>query len=149
MHRHHLAAALAAAALLTLTGCSSDSKPAADKPADAPAPATSPSPRIDPERAALDKAVRAYSAAYFQPDGKAAYALLSKRCQTKAGDEDVFAIVVDTAAKGYGRQELQTLTIDQLAGDMARVSYTYLVPKLNQSQQPWTREAGAWHYDGC
>ncbi|MER5482932.1 hypothetical protein ABT024_06910 [Streptomyces sp. NPDC002812] len=150
MHRHRTAAALtAAAAVLALTGCSSlKSEPKTD-PLTSSAPTAAPSPKVDPARAELDKAVRAYSAAYFKPDGAAAYAALSARCQTKAGDADVFAIVVDTAAKGYGKQEIQTLTIDQLAGDMARVSYTYAVPKLDQKSQPWAREGGAWKYDGC
>ncbi|RKT02180.1 hypothetical protein BX286_0045 [Streptomyces sp. 3211.6] len=35
------------------------------------------------------------------------------------------------------------LDVDQLAGGMARVSYTFAVPELNQARQPWTREAGA------
>jgi hypothetical protein len=147
MRTHHTITLLTAAGLLALTGCSSDSSdPAPDKSEAAAAP----SPKVDPERANLDKAVRAYSAAYFKPDGKAAYAALSKRCQTKAGgDPDMFSIIVDNAAKAYGKQDIQSLTIDQLAGDMARVSYTYAVPKLNQSSQPWAREDGTWRYDGC
>ncbi|MFE2879341.1 DUF732 domain-containing protein [Streptomyces roseus] len=48
MRTHHLAAALSAAALLTLVGCSSDPKPTADKPASAPAPASSAPPSADP-----------------------------------------------------------------------------------------------------
>jgi hypothetical protein len=152
MRTHHAAAALlAAAGLLALTGCSEvvSSEPKPDAMA---TPAASPSaeaPKADPARADLEAAVRAYSAAYFKPDGKAAYATLSKRCAAKAGDADLFAGIVDNAAKAYGNQQIQTLTIDQLAGDLARVSYTYSVPKLNQSSQPWAREAGTWKYDGC
>ncbi|THA47715.1 hypothetical protein [Streptomyces sp. A1136] len=152
MRTPHAITAVTAAALLALTGCSSEPKPSdakATPPADAPAPSSSPSPRIDPARADLDKAVRAYSAAYFAPDGKAAYAALSKRCQDKAGNEQVFTAVINNAAKAYGKQEIKTLTIDQLAGDMARVSYTYAVPLLNQTSQPWARESGTWKYDGC
>jgi len=145
--RTHTAAVLLAAAAIVLTGCSSEPKPDA-KPVTDPSTSAQ-APKVDPERANLDKAVRAYSAAYFKPDGKAAYTALSKRCQAKAGDADIFAGIVDTAAKAYGKQEIQTLTIDQLAGDLARVSYTYSVPKLNQSGQPWVREAGTWKYDGC
>ncbi|MEU6756961.1 hypothetical protein [Streptomyces sp. NPDC046685] len=148
MRTHHTAALLAAATALALTGCSNDPAPA-DKPT-SPAPASTPAaPTADPARADLEKAVRAYSNAYFKPDGAAAYATLSKRCAAKAGDADIFTAIIDTAAKAYGKQEIQTLTIDQLAGDMARVSYTYSVPKLNQTSQPWAREAGAWKYDGC
>lgn len=150
MRTHHTITLLTTAGLLALTGCSSNASPpntAASAASDTPTAA--PSPKVDPERANLDKAVRAYSSTYFAPDGKAAYAALSKRCQDKAGDADVFAIVVDTAAKAYGKQQIQTLTIDQLAGDMARVTYTYSVPKLNQTSQPWAREGGTWRYDGC
>lgn len=150
MHRHHTFAVTAtAAALLALTACTSNSSD--PKPAE-PAPSSSTSsaaPKADPARADLEKAVRAYSAAYFTPDGAAAYAALSKRCAAKAGDADIFAGIIDTAAKAYGKQEIQTLTIDQLAGDMARVTYTYSVPKLNQTSQPWAREGGVWKYDGC
>jgi hypothetical protein len=149
MRTHHTITLLAAAGLIVLTGCSNTTSTTDPKPA-SDAPTAAPSPKVDPERANLDKAVRAYSAAYFKPDGKAAYAALSKRCQTKAGgDPEMFSIIVDNAAKAYGKQEIQSLTIDQLAGDMARVSYTYSVPKLNQASQPWAREGGAWRYDGC
>lgn len=148
--RTYTAAALTAAALIALAGCSNNPAPADAAPAPAPADSSAaPSPKPDPARADLEKAVRAYSAAYFAPDGKAAHAALSKRCQAKAGPPELFTAIVETAAKGYGRQEIQTLTIDQLAGDMARVTYTYSVPKLNQSGQPWIREAGTWKYDGC
>ncbi|MEV6569941.1 hypothetical protein [Streptomyces sp. NPDC051577] len=149
MRTHHLVTRIAlAAAALALTGCSSTtSEPKADaKPASSPAAAA---PKEDPARADLEAAVRAYSAAYFKPDGKAAHAALSKRCQAKAGPPELFATIVDNAAKAYGKQEIQSLTVDQLAGDMARVSYTYSVPKLNQTGQPWVKEGGAWKYDGC
>lgn len=46
MRTHHTAAALTAAALLALTGCSSDPKPA--PPAAAPAPASPAQPSADP-----------------------------------------------------------------------------------------------------
>lgn len=146
--RHTATTAAAAALLLALTGCA-DVISSEPKPDDTISSPSAEQPKADPARADLEKAVRAYSAAYFKPDGAAAYATLSKRCQTKAGDAELFAGIVDTAAKAYGKQEIQTLTIDQLAGDLARVSYTYSVPKLNQSSQPWVREAGAWKYDAC
>ncbi|MCB5180173.1 hypothetical protein [Streptomyces antimicrobicus] len=153
MRTHPIAAgALLAAALLAVTGCSSDPAPAADKPvpsASGPAPATSEAPKVDPERARLEAAVRAYSDAYFKPDGKAAYNTLSKRCQGKAGPPELFSTIVDKAAKAYGKQQIQTFRIDQLAGDMARVTYTYSVPALDQTSQPWVKEGGAWRYDGC
>ena len=60
-----------------------------------------------------------------------------------------YSAVITTTAAAYGHQTITTLHVDQLSGDMGRVTYTYTVPKLNQVQQPWTREGGAWHYDAC
>ncbi|MFJ6935702.1 hypothetical protein [Streptomyces sp. NPDC101132] len=148
MRIHHATTLAAAAALLALTGCTSESEPTNASPSGS---ATLGAEAIPDEQARtdLEAAVYAYSDSYFKPDGDAAYRALSKRCAKKAGPQEVFAGIVDTAAKAYGKQEIKSFAIDQLAGDMARVSYTYAVPKLNQSQQPWTREGGVWKYDGC
>ncbi|MET3988056.1 hypothetical protein [Streptomyces sp. PvR034] len=149
MHASRTALAVATG-LLALTGCSSDPGPAAEQPpAHGPAPASSPAPKADPARAELEKAVRAYSSSYFKPDGPAVYAALSQRCTAKIGDPEPFNGVVETAAKTYGKQGITTLTIDDIAGNKAHVSYTYAVPKLSQSSQAWAREGGAWKYDGC
>jgi hypothetical protein len=148
-----------AAAALALTACSSSGTTAAAQPStqassalsspqpSAPAPSSA-APKMDPARAALETAVRAYSTAYFKPDPDAAYALLSKRC-AGAVSQAVYAAVVKGAAKDYGQQAIKTLTVDQLSGSMARVSYTYAVPKLDQNGQPWVREGGSWRYDAC
>lgn len=151
MHASRTALALAAAAgLLALTGCSSAPKPTAEQPpANGPAPSSSPAPTADPARAELEKAVRAYSAAYFKPDGPAVYAALSQRCATKIGDPEPFNGTVEAAAKTYGKQGITSVTIDDIASARAHVSYTYAVPKLSQSSQAWAREGGAWKYDGC
>ncbi|MCX5197214.1 hypothetical protein OOK31_25505 [Streptomyces sp. NBC_00249] len=158
MRTHHTAITLAAAGLLALTACDSDttatpgpsaswSRGTSTSQPDAPAP--SGSSQVAAGAADLERVVRAYSGAYFAGDGPTAYAFLSERCTAKAGDEAVFTTIAEANAKDYGPQEIKTLTVDQLAGDMARVSYTYAVPKLNQSGQPWTREDRAWKYDGC
>jgi len=36
-----------------------------------------------------------------------------------------------------------------LSGSLARVTYTYDQPAIDQSQQPWTFEDGSWQYDSC
>ncbi|TYB39699.1 hypothetical protein FXF50_04790 [Micromonospora sp. AP08] len=37
----------------------------------------------------------------------------------------------------------------QISGDLARVTYTYDVPALNQNKEPWVREDGTWKQDDC
>lgn len=144
------AAALAAVAAITLSGCSSSGSDSATP--GSPAAATSDHPAAtqaaDDGHAALTAAVKAYSTAYFKPDTDAAYALLSARCRA-ASPQAVYASVVTATAKAYGHQAIKTLTVDQISGDLARVTYTYAVPKLNQTGQPWTREGGTWRYDAC
>lgn len=85
MRTHHTITLLAAAGLLALTGCSTDPAPAkTDDPAPAPVGSSAtPAPKLLPARPDLEKAVRAYSDAYFKPDGATAYAALSKRCQDR------------------------------------------------------------------
>lgn len=146
-------ASIAVLAALNLTACTSTGSPtaataatSATSAASSQAPASSPTP--DSGKTALEAAVRAYSKAYFAGDATTAYRLFSKRC-TAAVDKDVYAVAIAAEAKAYGKQAIKTLTVEQLSGDLARVSYTYSVPLLNQKSQPWTREGGAWHYDAC
>jgi hypothetical protein len=49
----------------------------------------------------------------------------------------------------YGAAIMTGYHQDDLSGDSARVTYSYDQPAINQSGQRWTREAGAWHWDGC
>jgi hypothetical protein len=141
-------AAFAALALLTLTACSTQAsnppataspKPGADAQTDKPAA---------DGRAELEAAVRSYSDAYFAADVDTAYGMLSKRCAAKI-DRAWYQGAVEQTVKTMGKHDIKTLTIDTISGDLARVSYTYDVPKLSQTQQPWAREAGAWKYDAC
>ncbi|MEU8779627.1 hypothetical protein [Streptomyces sp. NPDC048606] len=156
--RHHATAVLLAAALLGLTACDGD-------PAAAPAPATPsasptpdagrpavPAPSAPPDALAagdLERVVREYSGHYFAGEGASAYVFLSARCRVAAGDAAAFADTIGRAAREYGPQEIATLTVDRIAGDTARVTYTYAVPGLDRKEQPWTREGGAWKYDAC
>lgn len=145
--RHTTTAALAAVLLLGLTGCSSssgdDREPAMATP---PAEAETPPPANAEDD--LEQAVRAYSAAYFTPDPPAAYGMLSARCKTEI-DANMYKAQLQATAKDYGQQAIRTFKVDQASGDLARVTYTYAVPKLNQKGQPWTREGETWKYDAC
>ncbi|MFD4814846.1 hypothetical protein [Streptomyces sp. NPDC058418] len=140
--------------IATLVGCSSTpefSTPAVTaQPSSSSSEAPSEPAKAEQDQAAadLEKAVRAYSDAYFKPDTKAAYGMMSARCKSET-TEAVYGAFVEVAAKDYGVQEIRTLTVDQISGDLARVSYTYAVPKLDQKQQPWAREGGVWRYDAC
>jgi hypothetical protein len=144
-------AVMAAAAVAVLAGCSSSGSSSDD----ATAPATTASSgqtaapaAADDGEAALTAAVKAYSAAYFKPDPGAGYRLLSARCQRQT-TADVYGAEVRAAVATYGHQQVQAVTVDQIGGDMARVTYTYTVPALTQTGQPWVREGGAWRYDAC
>jgi hypothetical protein len=147
----------AAVLLLTLTACTTDadsppaaasskaSQSAATQQTSAPPAAP---PTDDASKAALERAVHAYSHAYLKPDAKTAHSMMTNRCQATAPIE-LYTVVVEGAAKRYGSRDIKTLTVDRLAGDRARVSYTYAVPGLDQREQPWAREDGVWRYDGC
>ncbi|MGW7288043.1 hypothetical protein ACWGH4_21430 [Streptomyces sp. NPDC054847] len=152
--RHTTTVATAAVLLLALTACSSENPPssaspksgqnaATDQPSDEPNV-----PPADDSKELLEQAVRAYSAAYFATDTKKAHGMMSARCQEKIPAE-VYGPVVEASVKQYGAHDIKTFAVDQLAGDLARVTYTYAVPALDQKQQPWAREDGAWRYDGC
>jgi hypothetical protein len=150
--RHTTTAALAGALLLGLTACSSET--------DTPPPSTLPTPNqsatteqpgeppADASKEELAQAVRAYSAAYFATDATKAHGLMSKRCQDEAPIE-LYGPMVKATVETYGKHEIKTVAVDQLSGDMARVTYTYPVPTLTQKQQPWVREGGKWRYDDC
>lgn len=92
--------------------------------------------------------VQAYSDAFLTGDGEGAYALLSKRCQDRNGQEE-FASMVVSAGELYGSALAFTSFDAQVSGDLARVSYTYDVASINQDAEPWVREGGIWHEDDC
>ncbi len=136
--------------LLALTACSSsDDKPAtADNTASSPAvkkPTTTPAPAATAE---LQLAVRRYTAAYFQGASDVAYEALSKRCQGTI-TAAAYSAVADRANADYGAQTVKEVTVDQQAGNLARVSYTVSLPKFDQQGQAWVREGGNWKYDAC
>jgi hypothetical protein len=159
MHARTAAAVLLASAAL-LAGCSSSSSddkaspsptstsPAVTTPATVQATTPTPTTSAGDDKAALVDAVRAYSAAFFKPDPASGWALLSKGCKDTTS-RTAYAAELTAAVKVYGHQQVKTVTVDQIAGGLARVSYTYSVPTLDQNRQPWALEDGAWKYDGC
>ncbi|WP_328839028.1 hypothetical protein [Streptomyces europaeiscabiei] len=148
------ATVLLAATLLALTACTSDDEPgsadgepsvsakpsaSADQPSSAPGPA---------DTAGLEAAVREYTAAYFANKPDSTYGMLSARCKeriTRAG----MAALTERAVGDYGAQDVKRFEVDEMSGDVARVSYGVGMPKFDQKQEPWTREAGVWRYDDC
>lgn len=135
-------------ASLTLAGCSAtaDNPPASANPKPGASAATEKP--ADTGKAELEAAVRAYSKAYFGQDVDAAYGALSKRCAAKVS-RPMYEGAIKATVTTLGSHDIKTLTVDQISGDLARVTYTYDVPKLSQSGQPWAREGGAWKYDAC
>ncbi|SEP09516.1 hypothetical protein [Actinacidiphila rubida] len=149
------AATLAAAALLTVTACSSGkSDGKADRPAATGSTAGGPAPAAgtqDPaaaDRAALTKSVQDYTALFFagDPDG---YDLVSARCKldmTKYG----WAVLAKKGHHDHGSQKATDITIDELSGNLARVSYgAGNIPAMTRKAQPWAREGGTWRWDAC
>jgi len=143
---------LAAVAVLALAGCSSSTpaSPVVVKPA-VTAPAADPivtAPAADPADAALRSAVQAYSDAYLSGDAKAAYALLSDRCQ-KLDAFAGFSYLVSQAKTLYGSPLPMTSYKAHIAEGMARVTYTYAIAGINQTDQPWTLAGSGWRDDNC
>lgn len=101
-----------------------------------------------PDRVGLEAAVRAYSQAYLGGQGSAAYGLLSQRCQFRVSAAEMDGLTAVARAQ-YGPQSITTLTVDTFAGTLARVSYVYSDAAINQREEPWAFENGAWHQDDC
>ncbi|MFI8194281.1 hypothetical protein ACIF8T_37070 [Streptomyces sp. NPDC085946] len=147
--------AVLAAALLTLTGCTSTD--GGDTAAPAPsAPVTSSKPSSEPsaeptagDTADLEAAVKAYTDAYFAAEAGTAHRMLSERCK-KEINPLVYGTVLKQAKKDYGPDHPATDVRAEVSGDLARVSYKVKgLPKLDQERQPWAREGGTWKYDAC
>ena len=144
----------AAVAVMMAAGCGTPSTPTpvtASMPAVATASSTSPAsttPTPPSAEVALRAAVQAYSDAYLSGDGKKAYGLLSARCQ-KRYTLDGFSYLVSQAKTLYGNPLPMTSYKAHIAEGMARVTYTYTISGINQTDQPWTLEASGWRDDNC
>jgi hypothetical protein len=97
---------------------------------------------------ALREAVQAYSDAFLNADPVEAYEYFSVRC-AKQTSLSYFTGIVTAAKELYGAA-LPIKDYDaEVAGNLARVTYTYDVPALSQTREPWSREDGAWKLDDC
>lgn len=133
--RTRTAAITAAVLLATLAACSSsdDSTNTEQKPTDT---------------APLEQAVEDYTAALFSGDANG-YSLVSARCK-KQMPETEWVEMAETAHQQYGAQKATNVKVDQMSGDLARVSYgAGNIPQFNRESQSWTREDGTWRWDAC
>lgn len=142
------AAAIGAAALLTLTACSSSSDDKAEPPAPTGDVKLPPEASQIPDKAALTKAVQDYTTKLFAGDASG-YDLVSARCKAQYSHDEW----TDLAVQGhhdYGSQVATDIHIDELSGNLARVTYgAGHIPAMDREKQPWVREGGVWHWDGC
>lgn len=150
-----------AAVALMLAGCGGGTPAAAPaetssagaattsaSPMSSPPTTSSPATAGDDDQAALAAAVRSYSSAFLSGKGQTAYALLSKRCRERVTAAE-FGAIAEQARSTYGDLPITSLTVDALAGGMARVTYSYAVPALKQTGEPWVLEGESWHQDDC
>ncbi|RZU76742.1 hypothetical protein EV384_5419 [Micromonospora kangleipakensis] len=89
-----------------------------------------------------------YSDAFLDAKPTVAYDLFSARCKDRVTLSEFTGML--TAAKQMYGKAMPLKTFDaQISGDLARVTYTYDVPALNQTKEPWVREDGKWKQDDC
>lgn len=81
-------------------------------------------------------------------DADAAWNLLSTRCRDRLARSD-FATAVGQARNIYGGASMTSLEVDTLEGTIARVTYRYDDPSLDQEREPWVLEDGQWRQDDC
>lgn len=95
----------------------------------------------------VEDAVRSYSAAFLSGQGEKAAGLLSARCDTPTLREQIIQ-ASKAAPVLYGQAKLVSVspTVD---GNRATVTYRFDQPAIDQENQPWVYESGAWHYDKC
>ncbi len=146
-----------AACLFLLIGCATGSDLTASQTetstsvasptvSDEPAITVSPMPPVPSDE--LQQAVQGYSDAFLGAQPVEAYEYFSARCTDRVSLSYFTGIVI--AAKDIHGEPLTITTYDaEVAGDLARVTYTYDVPALSQMREPWSRENGVWKLDDC
>jgi hypothetical protein len=144
-------------AVLVLAGCGGNTTqktapPTTTSPSGTPtktvAPSQSPSPTKTAAPDPLRVAVQAYSDAYLTGKPLVSYNLLSKRCQARVSLSYWTGLV--TAAKdAYGSALPIKTYSEHVEGTLARVTYTYDVSAIDQTDEPWVMESGHWHEDDC
>jgi hypothetical protein len=152
---HPRLGAIIVVAVLSLAGCGAGSTPSATgtskPPVSTPSVTHVPAARTAPAApadAALRASVQAYSDAYLTGKAQQAFDLLTPRCQ-KMYPLASFSVIVAAAGSLYGTPLPMTSFKAHIAGGMARVTYTYTIAGINQTDQPWTLEAQGWRDDNC
>ncbi|MGN9809994.1 hypothetical protein ACTMSW_11635 [Micromonospora sp. BQ11] len=112
------------------------------------AAAVSPTAQAPSEEAELRRAVVAYSDAFLDAKPTVGYELFSARCKERVTLSE-FTGMLMAAKQMYGKAMPIKTFEAQISGDLARVTYTYEVPALNQTREPWAREDGKWKQDDC
>lgn len=148
---------LALVAVLGLAGCGGSddeaaptstgpngSAAAASEPADSSSSSSS-APAITVP--SLEDTVRAYTDAFLGGDADGSYALLSERCHGEVAAAQ-FKDVVDQAHDIYGGVTI-TSYADEIDGNIATATYELTEPALNQTNERWIIEGGAWRNDDC
>ena len=100
------------------------------------------------EEAELRQAVVAYSDAILDAKPTVGYELFSARCEERVTLSE-FTGMLMAAEQKYGKAMPIRTFEAQISGDLARVTYIYDVPALNQTKEPWAREDGTWKQDDC
>ena len=154
MHRSFALVVIVSTFLLaSCGGGSDDGDDSADRPSASPSPTAVPTeektttkPVVDHE-AELKKAVTEYTHAFLTGDGATAYGLLSATCRA-AMPLSEFAAITEQARDTYGDVKIDALKVS-VDGRKARATYTFPVPAINQSEEPWVVEDGSWKNDDC
>jgi hypothetical protein len=148
--RHVLAVPPTLLLLAACAGGETAATEAAPASGSSSAPATSASTgSSEPVKAdELRGAVQGYSDGFLGSEPVEAYDYFSARCKEKVS-LSYFTGIVIAAKSTYGSALPITSYDAQVDGDLARVTYTYEVPALNQEAEPWVREGGQWKTDDC
>ena len=132
---------------LALTGCGGNTKAPVAQPT-ATVASTADEARTKAAKTAVAKAVKAYSAALVAGKGKRAFPMLSARCRKVIGASG-FSALAAQAHHTYPHARLKKVTVTDVKGAKAHVTYTYSATILNQKKQPWVKEKGHWRWNGC
>ena len=57
--------------------------------------------------------------------------------------------LVAEAKRLYGNARMTSLNVETLSAPLARATYRYDVPALDQQSEPWVNEGGQWKDDDC
>lgn len=90
--------------------------------------------------------VDAYVAAFSDGDPDVAWELVSDRCRASLL-EDEFRAAVAAAGELYDLQ-VSDYT-ESIEGDTATASYAVGADELEQTDEPWVRQADGWRWDDC